>query len=111
MRVPGQGAGPKRHGVCRNSRTAGSEIRQDKLAWPTDLPEVELEVETGGLDPGIGGLRNKTTADRLPKHRLSASLAQADRRAWSFVIPTRGNDAGSSATHPRCGESALRVVA
>ena len=27
-------------------------------------------VETGGLDPGLGGLRNKTTAGRLPNTPL-----------------------------------------
>jgi len=62
-------------------------VRLDFTRADCPLREVELEVhgemagvkivipdgwvvETGGLDPGLGGLRNKTTADRLPKTPL-----------------------------------------
>lgn len=72
------------------------------------LPEVELEVhgeiagvkiiipdgwavETGGLDPGLGGLRNKTTADRLPKTPL-------------IRFSSTGGSAGVVIRHPNARE-------
>jgi hypothetical protein len=62
-------------------------VRLDFTRTDCRLPEVEVEahgeiagvtiiipdgwaVETGGLDPGLGGLRNKTTAGRLPNTPL-----------------------------------------
>jgi Domain of unknown function (DUF1707) len=62
-------------------------VRLDFTRTGCRLPGVELEVhgemagvtivipdgwavETGGLDPGLGGLRNKTTAGRLPNTPL-----------------------------------------
>jgi hypothetical protein len=62
-------------------------VRLDFTRTGCRLPEVELEAhgemagvtivipdgwaaETGGMDPGLGGLRNKTTAGRLPNTPL-----------------------------------------
>jgi hypothetical protein len=83
-------------------------VRLDFTRVDCRLPEVELEVhgemagvkivipdgwavETGGLDPGLGGLRNKTTTDRLPKTPL-------------IRVSGTGGSAGVVIRHPNAWE-------